>query len=79
MLHTKAQDHQPIGCGDFHIWAWWPSWSCDKDHLYKTFVPPPKESNILLEFKWPSGFRADMLKDGEQIDTGVVGIQFVHS
>ena len=18
----------------YHIWAWWPSWSCDLDHLY---------------------------------------------
>ena len=35
MLHTKLQENWPTGSGvDFlkgfyHIWAWWPSWSCD--------------------------------------------------
>ena len=22
----------PLGVGGSHIWAWWPSWSCDKHH-----------------------------------------------
>ena len=41
MLHTKSQGHRPPGSGDdffkgfYHIWAWWPSWSCDQDHLNK--------------------------------------------
>ena len=48
MLHAKFQDHRTSGSGeeDFkgfsHVWAWWPSWSWDLDHLIikKTFVPP---------------------------------------
>ena len=27
-----------------HIWVWWPSWSCDKDHLNKLSVPHQMES-----------------------------------
>ena len=30
--------------GFYHIWAWWPSWSCDLDHLYKLSFPLPKEA-----------------------------------
>ena len=26
------------------IWAWWPSWSCDLDHLYKLSFPLPNEA-----------------------------------
>ena len=25
----------------YHIWAWWPSWSCDQDHLNKLSFPHP--------------------------------------
>ena len=25
--------------GFYHTWAWWPSWSCDCDHLYKLLFP----------------------------------------
>ena len=28
----------------YHIWAWWRSWSCDLDHLYKLWFPLPKEA-----------------------------------
>ena len=27
--------------GFFHIWAWWPSWSCDLDFLYTHWFPLP--------------------------------------
>ena len=27
-----------------HIWVLWPSWSCDKDHLYKLSFHVPKEA-----------------------------------
>ena len=30
--------------GFYHIWAWWPSWSCDQDHLYKLSFTLPKEA-----------------------------------
>ena len=35
MPHAKFQDHRTFGSGEedfegfYHIWAWWPSWSCD--------------------------------------------------
>ena len=47
MLHAKFQDHRISGSGEeafYHIWAWWPSWSCDLDHLYKLSSPLPKEA-----------------------------------
>ena len=39
MLHIKFQGHRSIGSGGegflrfLPSWAWWPSWSCDPDHL----------------------------------------------
>ena len=50
MLYTKLQQHRPIGSvaevfyGFYHIWAWWPSWSCDQNHLSKLLFPHPKEA-----------------------------------
>ena len=49
MLHAKFQDHRTPGSGEedflgvYHIWAWWPSWSYDLDHLHKHLFPLPKE------------------------------------
>ena len=49
MQHTKFQ---VIGCSVlekkifyvfYHIWAWWPSWSCDHDHLKELSFPQPTE------------------------------------
>ena len=50
MPHAKFQDHRTSGSveedfkGFYHIWAWWPSWSCDLDHLYKLSFPLPVEA-----------------------------------
>ena len=51
MLHTKFRGNRPSGSGaeDFlkgfyHIWAWWPSWSCDPDVANKISFPLPKEA-----------------------------------
>ena len=30
--------------GFYHIWAWWPSWSCDPDAANKISFPLPKEA-----------------------------------
>ena len=30
----------------YHIWAWWPSWSCDQDDFYKIYVPSSKEGSV---------------------------------
>ena len=53
MLHAKFQNHRPSGSGEedfkgfFAIYAillWWPSWSCDLDHLYKLSFSLPKNT-----------------------------------
>ena len=52
MLSAKFQDHRTSGSGEevffflkkYHIWAWWPSWSCDLYHLYKLSFPLPRET-----------------------------------
>ena len=40
ILHAKFHDHMTISS----VWAWWPSWSCDLDHLHKLCFPLPKEA-----------------------------------
>ena len=52
MLHTKSQGHWPSGSGEedflkvfYHIWAWQPSLSCDKNILYKFKLTYHKESS----------------------------------
>ena len=64
MLHAKFQDPRTSGSGEdfkcfYHIWAWWPSWSGDLDHLYKLSFPFPRRLQIKLAFDWPSGFRGE--------------------
>ena len=50
MLHVKFQGNWPSGSweenvlGFEHFWAWQPSWSCDRDHLYKLLFPFLKEA-----------------------------------
>ena len=50
MLRAKFQDHRTSGSEKkifksfYHIWAWWPSWSCDLYHLYKLSFPLPRET-----------------------------------
>ena len=51
MLPAKFQNHRPSGIGgedffkDFYnIQAWWLSWSCDLNHLYKLSFPFPMDS-----------------------------------
>ena len=45
MMHVKFQDLKISGSeksifeGFYHIWAWWPFWSCDLNHLYKLSFP----------------------------------------
>ena len=33
-----------IFTGFYHIWAWWPYWSCDLEGLYKFLFPQYKEA-----------------------------------
>ena len=49
MIHIMFQDHRTSGSQEDlenfgHIWAWWPSCSCDDDRFYKFMSPFPKES-----------------------------------
>ena len=45
--------------GFYHIWAWWPSCSCDEDHLNKLSFPHPRESHMKFKFNWPTCFRGE--------------------
>ena len=50
MLHTMFRENRPARSGEkifegfYHIWAWWPSWSCDPDAANKILFPLPKEA-----------------------------------
>ena len=63
MLHAKFQDHRTSGSeekifkGFNHIWTWWPSWSCDLDHLYKLLFPLPKEAPHKIWLGFVRGFQ----------------------
>ena len=35
--------------GFYHIWAWWPSWSCDLDYLYTHWFPLSIDASHKLE------------------------------
>ena len=34
--------------GFYHIWAWWPSWSCDLDYLYIHWFPLPTDASCQI-------------------------------
>ena len=44
MLQTKFRRNQLVDSGEnclngfYHIWAWWPSWSCDQHHHHQNFI-----------------------------------------
>ena len=55
MLHTKFRGNRATGCGEkdvlrvfYHIWAWWPPWSCDTDAASKLLLPLPMEASQKL-------------------------------
>ena len=61
MLHTKSQSQWPFGSREedinsfYHIWAWWPSQSCDHNNLYKFWLINHKELSHEIWFqlaKW---------------------------
>ena len=70
MLHAKFQDtcNKTFGSGIYQTWAWWPSWSCDLNHLYKLLFPfiiePPHKIWLVLAMR----FQRSSLKmvDGRQ-------------
>ena len=50
MPHTMFRENRPavlekkILKGVYHLWARWPSWSCDPDATNKISFPLPKEA-----------------------------------
>ena len=81
MLHTKSEGHPPSGSGEKvfnHLWAWWPSWSCDQDHLNKLLFLHPKESPYEIWVKLAQWFQRrrclKMLTDGLWMDARVTGL-----
>ena len=63
MLHTKFQGHWSTGSGEegfYHIWAWWPYWSCEG--LYKFLFPQPM-SHCCIGILWPVTEPKEALKE----------------
>ena len=66
MLRANFQDHRTSGSEKkifksfYHIWAWWPSWSCDLYHLYNFLSHFLGKLHIKFWLDWPSGFREDV-------------------
>ena len=50
MIPAKVQPKDILGSegedfkGFYHIWAWRPSWSTDRDHFSNFLFPHPKEA-----------------------------------
>ena len=47
MLHTKFHENWPASSKEedfYHIWAWWPSWSCDLDFAIKLSSTLPMDA-----------------------------------
>ena len=75
--------------GFYHICAWWPSWSCDLDHLYKLSFPLPKEAphkihghvtRIMLtnfHFLVPESFHTKFSSNG-QVVSEKIWFEFLH-
>ena len=43
----------------YHIWAWWPAWSCDTDSTNKFHSPIPLKLQVKFGFNPPCGFREE--------------------
>ena len=54
MLHTKFRENRLARSGEdfciYHIWAWWPSWSCDPDFEVKFSPHYPGKLHIKFHF-----------------------------
>ena len=46
--------------GFYHIWAWLPSWSMDRDHFSNLSFSQPKEAPHKI-WEWPRGFRGEVI------------------
>ena len=63
--------HNPL-LGFYHMLAWWPSWSCDLDHLYKFVSPFTRRLQLKFCFNRPNGLRSLKMvvldDDGRRLD-----------
>ena len=50
--------------GFYHIWAWWPSWSCDIDPANKLSFPHPTEAPCEIWLDWPSVLEKKIFENG---------------
>ena len=64
--------------GFYHIWAWRPSWSMDRDHFSNFSFPQPKKVPYEIWAKLAQGFqrrsRLKMLTDGRTVGRKVITI-----
>ena len=50
MIYAKIETQGILSSGEkdfkgfYHIWAWWPSWSTDRDHFTNLLFPQPKQA-----------------------------------
>ena len=65
---TSSILEKKIFKGFYHIWAWQPSWSMDRDHFSSFSFPQPKEAQYEIWAKLAQGLqrrsRLKMLTDG---------------
>ena len=55
--------------GFYHIWVWWPSWSCDLENNTNFGAPFPRRLHIKPGFDWPRGFREQIFENGGRTPT----------
>ena len=62
MLHTKSFFKisplvpEKIFKGFYHIWTWWPSWSCDQHHVNKFPSPYTQKLTYKIWLKMAQWF-----------------------
>ena len=78
MICAKIQPQGILGSGEedfkgfYHIWAWRPSWSMDRDHFSNLSFPQPKEAPYEIWAKLAQQLqrrnRLKILTDGRTTD-----------
>ena len=53
--------------GFYHIWAWWPSWSCDQYTWYKFWLTYHKDSSYEIWVQMAEWFLRKLCFDGTPI------------
>ena len=75
MLHAKFQNHRTSGSGEedfkgfYNIWAWWLPCLCDLNHLYKIWLPHPKDAPHKIWLSLAKRFQRRSLKMVDDVRT----------